>query len=155
MVEEALHDSAAFEELYALMFDPDVKVAWRAAWACEKVCEQKPGYFISGKYNEITRLAVTSTHDGIQRGCLSMLLILPLPDELPVDLINSCFERMISPKSAIAVQALSMKMLYRFCLVEPAFVPEMLACLESVSPDDYSKGVNAARRNILKKLNAK
>jgi len=59
---------------------------------------------------------------------------------------------MISPKFPIAVQALSMKMLYRICQIEPDFKPEIIAILEDINYQDYSSGFNSTRNSILKVL---
>jgi hypothetical protein len=62
---------------------------------------------------------------------------------------------MVSPKSPIAVQALSMKMLYSICEKEPDLKPELIAYLENIDFECYSPGFNSTRRNIIKKLNVK
>jgi len=138
--------------IYQLIFDSDDRVAWRAAWACQKISDKHPEWFNDRQFLEIALLTLSSTHGGLQRGCLATLNNLPLPDPIPVEFINACFEWMISPKSPIAVQALSMKMLYRICVIEPAFRTELIAYLENIDPNDYSPGFNSTRRNVLKAL---
>ncbi len=142
-----------FETVYKLIFDSEIKVAWRAAWACQKISEKYPTWFSEKHFSELAALTISSSHGGLQRGCLSVLNNISLPGEIPVDLINSCFEWMVSAKSPIAVQALSMKMLYRICKVEPDFRPELIAYLENVNYEDYSPGFKSTRNNILKALN--
>ncbi len=141
-----------FSVVYHLIFDSEIKVAWRAAWTCQKISEKHPEWFTAKQFHELTALCLSTKHGGLLRGCLSILLNLNIPDPIPIDLLNRCFEWMISPKVPIAVQAISMKILNEICIIEPAFIPEFVTYLESVSPDDFSKGYNAARRNILKKL---
>ena len=152
LVLEVLQQPEDFSIVYPLIFDTEIKVAWRAAWACQKISEKHPEWFFETHFRELATLVATTKHGGLQRGCISVLLNLPIPEPIPVDFLNHCFECVISPKVPIAVQAISMKILYRICRIEPAFIPEFIVCLESVSPDDFSKGYNAARRNILKKL---
>lgn len=153
LIQSVIDNPADFSVLYQLVFDANEKVAWRAAWACEKLSERFPEWFSTEHANQIRTLSLSTKHGGLHRLCLSILTNLPLPNPISVEFINSCFEWMISPKYPIAVQALSMKMLYAFCEVEPDFKAELKACLENVSPDDYSPGYNSIRRNILKKLN--
>ncbi|HLP04286.1 MAG TPA: hypothetical protein VK152_02550 [Paludibacter sp.] len=144
-----------FEQLYWTMFHPDPKVSWKAAWACEKISEKFSSWFTPGKQAEIIQLAIETKHSGLRRGCLSILMNLPLPEPIPVDFINACFEWMVSPGSAIAVQALSMKMLYRVCEKEPDFKQEFQLYLETINPGDYSKGVMSVKKHMLKKLQPK
>lgn len=155
MVQEVFQHPSDSEILYALIFHKDKKIAWRAAWACQKISEKHPEWFTDTQFKGLTALAISTTHEGLKRGCLSILSCLPFPDPIPVDFINACFEWMVSAKSPIAVQALSMKLLFRICTVEPDFTIEFRTYLETLSPGDYSKGFNAARNNIFKKLNAK
>ena len=141
-----------FETVYKLIFDAEIKVAWRAAWACQKISEKHPGWFSEKHFNDLASLSISTSHGGLQRGCLSVLNNISLPNEIPVDFINSCFEWMVSAKSPIAVQALSMKMLYRICKVEPDFRPELIAYLENINFEDYSPGFKSTRKNALKVL---
>ena len=138
--------------VYQLIFDPEEKIAWRAAWACQKISEKYPEWFNDNQFNEIVSLAISTSHGGLQRGCLSILLNLPIPVSIPVEFINACFEFMVSAKSPISVQALSMKMLYRICRIEPDFKPELRAYLENVDSSLYSAGFNSTRRKVLNLL---
>ena len=138
--------------IYRLIFDSDDKVAWRAAWACQKISDKHPEWYNDQQFIEIGLLTLTTKHGGLQRGCLSILNNLPLPDLIPVELINACFEWMVSPKSPIAVQALSMKLLHKICLQEPGFTVELIAYLENIDPNDYSAGFKSTRKNVLKAL---
>ena len=152
LVLEILVNPTDMDVIYMLIYDSNEKVAWRAAWACQKISEKYPGWFTGNQFMEITSLAISSSHQGLRRGCLSILLNLSIPDPIPVELINACFEWMASKKSSISIQALSMKMLYRICRVESGFKPELIAYLENADSCEYSIGFNTARKNILKLL---
>jgi len=141
-----------FSLVFELMFDENEKVAWHAAWICEKVSERSPHFFSKKAIERIVTLAISTVFTGLQRLLLSMILNLGLPDEIPVDFINLSFERMISPKSPVAVQVLSMKILYEFTKCEPDLKAELKAYLESVDIENYTTGYRSARKNILKKL---
>lgn len=140
-----------FETIYRLIYDPDEKVSWRAAWACEKVFEKHPD-FLAGKQTELIRCVMNSNHSGKNRILLSILLFLPVPTPLPVDFLDYCFERMLDLNQAIAVQALCIKMAYKLCLTEPELLVELRLYLENVETDYYSPAVKSCIRNILKKF---
>ncbi len=152
LVIEVFANPADFDIVYRLIFDKDMNVAWRAAWACQKISEKYPAWFTDLRFKEITTLAISTSHGGLHRGCVSILYNLKLPDPIPVEFINAYFDWMISPKFPIAVQALSMKMLYRICQIEPDFKPEIIAILEDINYQDYSSGFNSTRNSILKVL---
>jgi len=64
---------ADFEKVYKLIFDEDIKVAWRAAWACQKISEKHPEWFTDTHFNELVKLVLNTNHGGLHRGCLSIL----------------------------------------------------------------------------------
>lgn len=155
LVFEVFANPVDFNLVFQLIFDSDERVAWRAAWACQKMSEKYPEWFTVEQFYELSSLSISTTHSGVRRGCLGILNQLALPESLPVALINACFDWMASQKSAIAVQALSMKMLGRICENEPAFIPELVACLSAIDYDNYSPGFKTTRKKILKRLKTK
>jgi hypothetical protein len=152
LVLEVFNHPEDFLEVYQLIFDKDEKVAWRAAWACQKISEKHAEWFTDIHFMGLSKLAVHTIQGGLQRGCLSVLNNISLPDPIPVDLINACFSWMSSAKTPIAVQALSMKLLAKICKKEPDFIPELIATLESVDYESCSPGFKSTRKNVLKAL---
>ena len=155
LVVEIFSNPADFEIVYQFIFDKEPNLAWRAAWACQKISEKHPEWFTTKHFTELATLAISTNQGGLQRGCLSILNNLPIPEPIPVDLLNACFEWMVSPKSPISVQALSMKLIYQICLIEPDIKPEFIAYLENINFEDYTPGFKSTRNNILKALNNK
>ena len=155
LAQEVFENPIDFDTVYQLIFDPEDKVAWRAAWACQKISERYPEWFSEKMFQELVALAISTLHGGVQRGCLCILNNLTLPNPIPVELLNACFEWMVSPKSPISVQALSMKILFSICQKEPDFKPELKAYLENIDYECYSPGFNSTRKNILKALTVK
>jgi hypothetical protein len=155
LVLEIFGNPSDFEIVYRLIFDQDANVAWRAAWACQKISDKHPEWFDDMHFNELAKLAISTKQGGLQRGCLSTLNNLLLPNPIPVEFINACFDWMVSAKSPIAVQALSMKMLLRICRNEPDFKPELMAYLENIDFENYSAGFKSTRNNVLKALKSK
>ena len=153
IAQDIFENPTDFDIVYNLIFDAEMKVAWRAAWTCQKISEKQPKWFTDKHFDELSTLALSTSHCGLHRGCLCVLNNIALPNSIPVHFINACFEWMISPKSPISVQALSMKMLYSICQKEPDFKPELIAYLENIDYESYSAGFNSTRKNIIKKLN--
>ncbi|MDR2841366.1 MAG: hypothetical protein LBV75_08965 [Paludibacter sp.] len=141
-----------FSEILELSACSDEKIAWRASWLIEKISELRADFFTPQVLDKIIKLTTGSRFQGVQRSLLSVLLNVKLPPELSVEFINMCFERMISPKAPVAIQVLSMKILYKFAEIEPDFLSELQACLHAVNEQDYSAGWQAARRNVLKSI---
>lgn len=140
-----------FDVIYRLVSDPEEKISWRAAWACEKIFEKEPD-FLAGKQNELIRFVMTGNHSGKNRILLSILLDLPTPTPLPIHFLDYCFERMFDLSQAIAVQALCIKMAYKLCLTEPELLPELKLYLENIETGYYSPAVKSCIKNTFKKL---
>ena len=155
LVAEIFANPDDFETVYKLIFDSDEKVAWRAAWAGQKISEKHPEWFSSSQFSEIATLALTTKQGGLQRGCLSIINNLVIPTPIPVDLLNNCYDWMVSSTSPISVQVLSMKLIFRCCLLEPDLKTEFSAYLENINFEDYSSGFKSAANNILKALKTK
>ena len=143
----ATENSENFEELYQLMFFENPKIAWRAAWVMEKVQLLKPELFTE-KIPEIITALPTFQHDGSKRCLLLVVLRSPLPNPIPVELINFCFDLMMSKKTSIAIQANAMKVLDKICKQEPDLRNELELFLKD-DLSEYSKGFRASARKIL------
>ncbi|MGL4518753.1 MAG: hypothetical protein ACRCUJ_03350 [Phocaeicola sp.] len=143
--------STLLPSLYALTLHPQTEVAWRALWACQWVCEKEPTLWIGREADLIERTLQTDDSTQ-QRLLLRMLWMLPVPIPLPVELLDFCLEAMVDAKTAIAVQALCMKVAFKLCLAEPELLTELRLCLESMEPAYYTRAVQATRTEILKKI---
>ena len=64
------------KDMYQLISDDKIVVSWRAIWACEKVSEQHPGWFVPLQ-DDIIRRLLTCRHDGSKRLFLSILYNVP------------------------------------------------------------------------------
>lgn len=141
-------------DMYQLISDENQTVSWRAIWACEKVSEKHPGWFVTMQDDIIHRL-LACQHDGSKRLLLSILYNLPVTYPISVDLLNYCFDRMLAPQESIGVQALAIRMAHRLCKSEPELLKELQLILENTDTEFYSTGVKATIRNTLKNIHKK
>ena len=155
VVKILLHDAGLFESVFRMIFEPDEKIAWHAAWVIEKISEKNTSFFSDEKNRQLTGLVLFNKHQGLQRLLLSILFNLPVHQPVSVEFINLCFEQMVSTRRSVGVQVLSMKVLSKICMVEKDFVPEMIASLENAEDSMYSAGYVATKRYLLKSLNIK
>jgi len=144
-----LDSPESFHELYALTFDEDAKIAWRATWVCEKISYFIPEWF-TDKRSELMQQIIKCTNHGRKRSLLNILLYLPIEEPISVEFLNFCLDRMLDPKEPVAIQALCMKMAYELCKKEPELMPEYKYILENTEPEFYSKGIKTTMRNILR-----
>jgi len=144
-----LDSPESLPELYALIFDEDRKIAWRAAWVCEKVSYLFPEWFMDKRF-ELRQQIMKCTNPRRKRSLLNLLLYLPIEEPISVEFLNFCLDCMLSPKEPVAIQALCMKMAYELCKMEPELLPEFKYILENTEPEFYSKGIKVVIRNILR-----
>ena len=151
ILESILANPSDFDLLFNLISDDDAKISWKAAWVCDKIAEIRPEFFCQSHIEKIVDGAITNSHEGFRRSCLSILYHLPL-QPINVELLNSCFEWIIAAQSSIAVQALSIKIIHRYCKLEPDLKAELKAYLENYDSEGISAGIMAVRRKVLKSL---
>ena len=154
LVQEICSQPEYLEDMYRLISDEEQTVSWRAIWACEKMSKLHPGRFVP-LYDDILQKLLICRHDGSKRLLLSVLYNVPAPTPIPVDLLNYCLDRMLSPQESIGVQALCIKLAYELCKQEPELLKELQLILENTDSEFYSTGVRTTIRNILKKIKKK
>lgn len=140
-----------FGVIYSLIAWDEEKIAWRAAWVCERLSEQYPEWFMP-HYGEITDRLIASAYPGLRRCLLYILYTLPVPGDFPLGLYDYCIRRMLAPDEAIANQALCIKLAHKLGTAEPELLNELKVYLENAEPEYYSAGVKSVIKNTLKQL---
>lgn len=147
-----LVDNSIFNELFELIEYSDEKICWRSTWVCEKIVDLNPELFTVTHFEKINSLVLNTKHDGQRRILLSIILKLQRNYSIPVSVINSCFNWIISDNQPIAVQSLALKILVAFCQTEPDFKIELLAYLENYAFQMNSPAMISTRKHALKQL---
>jgi len=142
-----------FLEVFGFMYHPEIKIAWKAAWACEKLSISRPGWFSDEMKQQLISTALETKHGGLLRLTLSQLLHAGLPENITVEFINCCFDWVALPKYPTAVHSLGMKLLVELCKTEPEFKNETICFLENLTETDYTPGFKSSRRAAIAKLN--
>lgn len=144
-----------FEILYNLLFCQDINIAWKAAWAVEKIIRKFPEILNRQQINSIIDLLLNTKHSGQQRILLSILYSTPFDNPINVSLLNSCFDFVSSDKYPVAVQSLALKVLVKFCQIENELIPELEAYLEGIENQTQAPAVQSSVRFALKALRKK
>ncbi|HRZ96918.1 MAG TPA: hypothetical protein P5084_05140 [Paludibacter sp.] len=155
IIQNTLEIEGGFEELFSLFFDEEKDVAWRAGWACDKISRKHPELFTNTMRQKIVAAIPHEKHNGTLRALLSLMNNFEIPENISVELINKLFDWMISSKSDVSHQVLSMKILGKFCDLEPGLIPELLAYLENVNSQDYTPGFNSVKKKMINHLKNK
>jgi len=145
-----LQNPELFDELVEIFFRQEEPVSRRAAWVVDTVTEKLPE-LLTPHLGRIASNLPTLQHDGLKRHSLRMLLRSPLPPDHLGDLMNICFEWLLSGKEAIAAKVHCMEILYCISQAEPDLKKELADSIEW-RMEEESAGFRNKGQKILKKL---
>lgn len=140
---EAAHNRKLFDALLDLCTDIEKRAAWRAAWVIEKVALRNANSFDEHDVQKIIEMTLNTPFEGVRRSCLTMLVHLPQIKEVDVNLLNQCYVWLLSAYQPVAIQALSLKLIVRFCSIEPQLLPELAVVIIGLDDNNYSKGIKS------------
>lgn len=139
-----------FGDLFEIFLRNEEPVSRRAAWVIDTVSEKKPDLLLS--YLPTIILALPGfTHDGMKRHSLRMIDRSPIPAEQTGELMNICFEWLLSPREAVAAKVYCMDILYRLSQTEPDLKKELADSIEW-RLNEGTPGFRAHGVKILEKL---
>lgn len=137
-------------ELIDIYLSNEEPFSRRIAWAIDLYSLEEPEIVIP--YLEIiVDLLQKFSHDALRRHSLHILSRLPLPDSRLGELINICFDWLLSPNQPAAVKVYSIEILYRISLREPDIREELKDCIE-LRLNEETPGFKNRGLKILKKL---
>ena len=139
------------EELYRLIYHEETIISYQALWICTHLPLSEKEW-LQTKQQELIDEALRCPHTGKRRILLQLLEKQSFKDNLRVDFLDFCLERMLSPKEPPGVQSLCIKLAYKLCLLEPDLMKEFRMMLEMAREDQPSPAIKSSIRNIMKKI---
>ena len=118
-----------FDELVSIYLRNEEPVSRWAIWVVDTVAEKFP-QLLDRYLESIAEALPHFNHDGLKRVSLRMLSRSPLPQNYLGELMNICFDWLVSPKESIAVKVYAMEILYRISQVEPELKKELADSIE-------------------------
>jgi len=118
-----------FEELVSIYLRNEEPVSRRAVWVVDTVAEKLP-QLLDRHLGSIVKALPSFNHDGLKRVSLRMLSRAPLPQNYMGELMNLCFDWLISQKESVAVKVYAMEILYRMSQTEPELKKELADSIE-------------------------
>jgi hypothetical protein len=118
-----------FDELVSIYLRNEEPVSRRAVWVVDTVAEKCPE-LLNSYLETIVEDLPRFEHDGLKRGSLRMLSRSPLPQNQLGELMNICFDWLVSQKESVAVKIYAMEILYRISQVEPDMKKELADSIE-------------------------
>jgi hypothetical protein len=118
-----------FDELAGIYLRNEEPVSRRAVWVVDTVAEKHPE-LLDPYLESIAEALPRFEHDGLKRVSLRMLSRSPLPQDHLGELMNICFDWLVSPKESVAVKVYAMEILYRISQAEPELKKELADSIE-------------------------
>lgn len=126
------------------------KHSWRATWLMDKVYDIDPE-LVRPYIPKMIALIPTLPDESKLRQYLKLISSESLPQDIPGEFINRCFDLLTESSTAIAVKVHAMQVLYHFSLTEPDIQNELALIIEE-QMEYGSTGFCSRARKILKKL---
>lgn len=143
----AISSPAKFAALMECFLSKEYRLVQRAAGALNHAARLKPELLPPWIPVIAEQLLQKNAPDVVVRNSVRILENCELPEELHGPLMQTCFEWVAAPGTAIAIKAFALTMLYRLSLIYPDIQPELLLLIE-----EQWETATAAFRSRAKKI---
>jgi hypothetical protein len=136
-------------ELWEIYFRKEEPISRRAAWIIDTVSENEPGW-VEPYIPRLIELLPTFNHDGLKRHGLRMISRNRIPEGNMADLMNTCFEWLLSTSEAVAAKLYCILILYSISQDLPEIRRELIDTIEFQMQDGTSGFKNIGRKMLTK-----
>ena len=143
-------DREKFDELMQIFFSDEKKMVNRAAWVMSHAVDKYP-HLIVPYIGEFIPMLKSHKLVAVRRNIARVLQYVNIPEEYQGELVNICFDILLNPKDALAVQAFSMTILYNITLEQPELKDELILVIEDMLPNG-SPGIKSRGKKTIKAL---
>lgn len=147
-------EEAVYEELYRLIFEPDMRVAWNAMWILTG-CTPSELEHLSGRCDELTDHLLHCSHSGCRRLLLTLMNRLSGRLEFRSDLFDYCLTLMQNPNEPYGVRAMCMKLSFSMCRPYPELCSELRSVVEMMEQEYLPASLKCVCRRIWPELSGK
>ena len=143
-----------FKELMKCFLDKEYRVAQRAAWSVSWAARKQPKMIQPYIKELIEQLQRKDVHNAVIRNSIRILEDLEIPEEFRGALMNTCFNFIENPTTAIAIKAFSLTVLFNLSKQYPEIKHELRLIIEE-RWDTETAAFRARGKKILKAINNK
>ena len=141
-----------FDELFELFLNDEYRVVQRAGWPLGYCVIAHPE-FIKNKFGQLLKnLKKTGLHDAVKRNTVRLLQDISIPEKYQGEVMNLCFDYIISPTEKPAVKAFSLTVLENLSKIYPEIKQELKTVIED-RWDYETMAFKSRARKILKRIN--
>jgi hypothetical protein len=140
-----------FAALFHLFMNDEYRVIQRASWAISIIAETYPVLIRKHLPEMLEQLSKPGLPEAAKRNTIRILQFMDIPEEHQGEVMNACFDYLISPTEKPAVKAFSLTVLERLSVLYPEIKPELKTIIES-QMDQESPAFRSRAGKIIKKL---
>lgn len=146
-------DKERFKELMDIFLNSEYRITQRAAWPMSYVAIDHPKLIYPYLERLIKKLTDQNNHPAIPRNILRFLQEIEVPKKNEGNLVDACFQLMVSAESPIAVKAFAITVATGICKKYPELKRELRLHLEQMQNYPMTAAIKVRIRNALKALN--
>lgn len=141
------NDQRRFDKLFHLFVNDGYRVVQRAAWPLSYAVQNHPVLIKKHFGNLLKNLQKQGLPNAVKRNTFRLLQSVNIPEKYQGEVMNLCFESILSPTEKIAVKAFSLTLLERLSIIYPEIKQELKTIIE-----DRLEFESAAFRSRAKKI---
>ncbi|GAL85687.1 hypothetical protein MYP_2916 [Sporocytophaga myxococcoides] len=127
------NDQECFDELMTIFFTAETRLVQRASWAVSTIAEEHP-YLIKPYIKRMVKNLKKNAHDSVKRNSLRIFQFMEIPVSLQGELLDICFDYLITPKVPVAIKAFAMTVAYNLSAKEEDLMKELKIILQDQLP---------------------
>ena len=146
------NDQARFDHLMELVFGSEPSVARRASWVISHCTERYPHLVRPWLEKLVHNLSRPGLDDSIVRSTVKVLAETgALPEVLQGYILEHCFDLLLNPKTAVAIQVHAMQAIFNISKDEPDLLRELREVIQG-QMEYGTAGFKARGKRILKEI---
>ncbi|OSZ79727.1 hypothetical protein CAP36_00220 [Chitinophagaceae bacterium IBVUCB2] len=143
------HNQQRFNQLFELFLNDEPLIVQRAGWPLSYAVEAHPSFIEKHFSRLLKNLHKPKLHNAVKRNTLRLLQVVSIPEEFHGEVMNTCFNYIISPDEKPAIKAFSLAVLQQLAKQYPDILPEIKSIIED-KWDNESAAFRSRARKILK-----
>lgn len=138
-----------FNQLFELFLNDEPLIVQRAGWPLSYAVEAHPSFIEKHFSRLLKNLHKPKLHNAVKRNTLRLMQVVSIPEKFHGEVMNTCFNYIISPDEKPAIKAFSLAVLQQLAKQYPEILPEIKTIIED-KWDNESAAFRSRARKILK-----
>lgn len=145
------NDKRKFAELMKIALGNDLELAAKASWAAIHTADKNQKLLDPWIQKMISHLK-TCPHHSIRRNFLRLFENITIPEKHQSELLDLCYQFLLSSKETIAVRVFSMTVILNITLLHPDLKNELQIVVEELLMNEKAPAIQSRGKRTLKLL---